>query len=204
MEQHNSVIVPTIEKGSLVLVTGVTGYIASHTANHVLEAGYRVRGTSRSKEKAQWLFDLFDEKYGKGKFEVSVVEDMMAEGAFDEAVKGVDGILHMASVLTFEEDPDKVIPPTVKGALNILTSATKEASIKSLVLTSSSASALIPHPNEVINVTEDTWDTEALDLVDKGEADGFAVYAASKTEAERAFWKAIDETKPPFQAAAVS
>lgn len=137
MEQHNSVIMPTIEKGSLVLITGVTGFIASHTADQFLEAGYRVRGTARSQEKAQWLYDLFDEKYGKDKFHAVIVPDMMADGAFDDAVQGVDGIVHMASVLTFSNKVDEVIPPSVKGALNILTSATKEPKIKSLVLTSS-------------------------------------------------------------------
>ena len=112
-EPHNSVIMATIEKGSLVLVTGVSGYIASQTANQFLEAGYRVRGTVRSRDKAEWLYKLFDEKYGKGKFEAVEVPDMMADGAFDEAVEGVDGICHMASVMTFSDKPDEVIPTVV-------------------------------------------------------------------------------------------
>ncbi|KAG6819145.1 hypothetical protein H0H93_014920 [Arthromyces matolae] len=33
--------------GKLVLVTGVTGFIAGHVANQLLDAGYRVRGTAR-------------------------------------------------------------------------------------------------------------------------------------------------------------
>jgi nucleoside-diphosphate-sugar epimerase len=43
----------TINKGDLVLITGVSGYIASQTANQFLEAGYRVRGTVRSEAKAK-------------------------------------------------------------------------------------------------------------------------------------------------------
>ena len=115
MEKHNSVMVSTIDKGDLVLITGVSGFIASHTANQFLEAGYRVRGTVRSLEKADWLYKLFDEKYGKGKFEASVVPDMMAEDAFNEAVKGVAGICHMASVMSFSDKPDEVIPIVVRS-----------------------------------------------------------------------------------------
>ena len=113
MEKHNSVIMSTIDKGSLVLVTGVGGFIASQTAYQLLEAGYKVRGTVRSLNKADWLYKLFDEKYGKGKFEAVEVPDMMAEGAFDEAVIGVNGICHMASVMTFSDKPDEVIPVVV-------------------------------------------------------------------------------------------
>ena len=103
----------TIEKGSLVLVTGVSGYVASNTAYQLLEDGYNVRGTVRSIEKADWLYKLFDEKFGKGRFEAVVVPDMIADNAFDAAVKGVDGICHMASVMTFSNKPDEVIPTVV-------------------------------------------------------------------------------------------
>ena len=86
---------------SLFLSPGVTGYIASHTADQFLEAGYKVRGTARDLGKAQWLFEVFDKKYGKGQFDVVVVKDMMAEGAFDEAVKRVDGVVHMVGLSSF-------------------------------------------------------------------------------------------------------
>lgn len=79
---------PAIPQGSWVLVTGISGFIASHLADKLLEAGYKVRGTTRDVKKSSWLTDLFDEKYGKGNFELFPVDDMAAEGAFDEAVKG--------------------------------------------------------------------------------------------------------------------
>lgn len=79
-----------------------------------------MRGTVRSKAKADWLYELFDAKYGKGKFEHIVVEDMMADGAFDEAVKGVAGVCHMANVMTFSDKYDEVVPVTVsrENAIN--------------------------------------------------------------------------------------
>jgi len=205
MEQANSVIMATIAKGSTVLVTGVNGFIAAHVADQFLEAGYNVRGTVRSKSKADTLYQLFDKKYGSGKFEAVEVPDMVQEGAFDDAVKGVSGICHLASIVTFVDDPDAVIPPTVKGALNILNSASKEPGVRSVVYTSSSTAALLPQPNKKIVVTAETWDDAAVDAAWSKESkpDAFTVYGASKTEAERAFWKTVEQTKPPFQVSAV-
>lgn len=203
MEQANSVIMSTIEKGSTVLVTGVNGFIASHVADQLLQAGYNVRGTARSTSKADWLYELFDTKYGKGKFECVEVADMVHDGAFDEAVKGVSGICHLASILSFSSNPDEVIPQTVKGALNVLTSASREASVKSVVYTSSSCAALLPQPDKKIVVTKETWNDAAVEAAYASDPDGFTVYGASKTEAERAIWKAVKETSPPFQVVAV-
>ena len=77
----------TIEKGSHILVTGVTGFIATHVANQFLKAGYKVTGTARSQAKADALKDVFSE-YGSDKFNVIITGDLEKEGAFDEAVKG--------------------------------------------------------------------------------------------------------------------
>ncbi|KAF9230160.1 hypothetical protein BU15DRAFT_11814, partial [Melanogaster broomeanus] len=75
-----------------VLVSGATGYIAAWVVQALLERGYSVRGTARSVAKGEHLKKTFV-SYGD-KFEVVVVEDMAKDGAFDEAVKGVDAIEH--------------------------------------------------------------------------------------------------------------
>lgn len=80
--------IPAIPKESLVLVTGVNGYIASHVAEQLLEHGYRVRGTVRDAYKADYMHALFDDKYGEDAFEVQIVKDMATDGAFDEVMKG--------------------------------------------------------------------------------------------------------------------
>lgn len=82
-------ITPAIPKGSLVVVTGVNGYVASHVADQLLTAGYKVRGTVRSVDKSHWINEVFEKRYGGGKFETVVVEDMIHDGAFDEVVKGL-------------------------------------------------------------------------------------------------------------------
>ena len=78
-----------------VLVTGANGYLATWVVKKYLEAGYSVRGTVRSLSKSAFLKDKFGH-YGD-RFELVVVEDITKEGAFDEAVKGVDAIAHTAS-----------------------------------------------------------------------------------------------------------
>ena len=77
-----------IPKGSLVLVTGANGFIGSHVVDQLLLAGYNVRGTVRAESKAGWLKEYFGKKQTAGKFEVAIVPDMAAKGAFNEAVKG--------------------------------------------------------------------------------------------------------------------
>lgn len=84
----SSVHASAIPIGSTVLVTGANGYIASHIADKLLGLGYNVRGTVRDPKRHQWMIDMFDKQYGKGKFELFHVPDMATEGAFDNAVKG--------------------------------------------------------------------------------------------------------------------
>jgi nucleoside-diphosphate-sugar epimerase len=79
---------PAIPKDSLVLVTGVNGYIASHVADQLMEAGYRVRGTTRNLSKVEGLSALWEKKFGKDRFEFVAVGDMSNNGAFDKAIKG--------------------------------------------------------------------------------------------------------------------
>jgi GDP-D-mannose dehydratase len=155
----------TIQKGDIVLVTGATGYIGSHVVEELLAAGYKVRGTSRTKDKAAYLTNVMDKKFGKGNLEIVEVPDMIADDAYTDAVKGVSGIVHLASIVTFSSDPEEVIPPTVKGTLNVLEAATTEPKVKSIVYTSSSTAALSPVANEKIIVTKDTWNDAAVERV---------------------------------------
>jgi nucleoside-diphosphate-sugar epimerase len=90
-----------------VLVTGANGYLAVWTVKKYLEAGYSVRGTVRSLSKSAFLTDTFS-NYGD-RFELVIVEDITKDGAFDEAVKGVDVIAHTASPFHYKAtDPDGV------------------------------------------------------------------------------------------------
>jgi nucleoside-diphosphate-sugar epimerase len=73
---------------STVLVTGINGFIASHVADQLLQAGYTVRGTVRTLRKGEFIRNLFAEKYGEDRIELYEVPDISIQGAFDEAIKG--------------------------------------------------------------------------------------------------------------------
>jgi nucleoside-diphosphate-sugar epimerase len=99
-----------------------------------------------------------------------------------------------------------VIPTAVNGTLSALRAAAKQPSVKRFVLTSSSTAAVLPKPNVKFTVDENTWADSAVELIrnggykDAGAIAPFIVYAASKAEAEKAFWKYVKEEKPHFVA----
>ena len=94
-----------ISSPAKVLVTGANGYLATWVVKKYLEAGYSVRGAVRSLKKSAFLNDIFAQ-YGD-RFELVVVEDITKNGAFDEAVKGVEAIAHTASPFHYNvTDPD--------------------------------------------------------------------------------------------------
>jgi nucleoside-diphosphate-sugar epimerase len=77
-----------IPKGSTVLVTGANGFIGSHVADQLLLAGYKVKGTVRSEDKGKLIAETFEKRHGKDAFSYVVMEDMSAEGAFHNVMKG--------------------------------------------------------------------------------------------------------------------
>ncbi|KAK3070842.1 hypothetical protein LTR53_009733 [Teratosphaeriaceae sp. CCFEE 6253] len=132
--------------GDLVLVTGATGFIGFRTLRYTLEKGYRVRAAVRSEAKGDSIRSnatLANITDLSSKLTFVVVPDITAQGAFDEAVKGVVYVLHVASPLsnaaaTVQDDLDLLlIKPAVLGTLGMLESARKQSSVKRIVITSS-------------------------------------------------------------------
>ncbi|KAF9489186.1 NAD(P)-binding protein [Pleurotus eryngii] len=98
---------PTVRRTAGVLVTGATGFIGAWVARNLLEKDYSVRAAVRSASKVKYLTEYF-KSYGD-KFETVIVGDMSKDGAFDEAVKGVDGIDHIASPVHLNADDPQSI-----------------------------------------------------------------------------------------------
>lgn len=196
-----------IPAGSTVLVTGVSGYVGSNIADALLQYGFKVRGTTRNPERDGWMIPFFEQKYGTGSFELATVSDMTAAGSFDEALKHVSGVIHVASVTNFGTDPDAehFISLVVDSTLNILKSAAKTPSVKRFVLTSSYSAAAFPIPGQKDDITAESWAEEAIPLANNfpegyDDADkALAIYAASKVRGEQALWKWVKEEKPAMQ-----
>ncbi|KAF8879133.1 D-lactaldehyde dehydrogenase [Infundibulicybe gibba] len=190
---------PTIPSGSTVLVTGANSFIGMWVVRELLEKGYGVRGAVRRASKARYVQEVFA-TYGD-KLEMIVVEDITKEGAFDEAIRGVSAVEHLASPVTVGvDDPQLIIKPAVEGTIGILQSALKSRSelLKRIVITSSVAAIqAFNYTSEPVIRSETYWNNEVLALVEeKGrDAPGESKYGASKTLAEQAAWSFVNKHK---------
>ena len=114
---------------------------------------------------------------------------------------GVSAVVHTASNLSLDPDPNNVVPEAIAGVTNLLTAAAEEPSVKRFVLTSSSTAAILPKPNNPVTVTVDTWNDELVSFVydnpPKPE-NAYAVYGASKTLQEKAAWDFVRNKQPEF------
>jgi len=197
---------PAIQPGSLVLVTGASGFIAAHAVEAFLDAGFPVRGTVRSDDKGEFLKNLFKDK--KQKFEYVIVKDIGEDNAFDEAVKGVDAVAHMASPFHFNaEEPSELFIPAINGTVGVLKSIKKNnPDVKRVVITSSVAAVMDSTLKPPHTFTEKDWNTISPAACEKDgkNASGSDKYRASKTLAEQAFWKFIKDEKPSFDGVTIN
>ncbi|KAJ8482351.1 hypothetical protein ONZ51_g5410 [Trametes cubensis] len=189
---------PAISSGK-VLITGANGFIATWVVKVFLDAGFSVRGTVRSPTKADHLKTMFS-SHGD-RLEFVIVPDMAAAHAFDEAVLGVDAIVHTASPVNLHTDkPEEVIDPAVNGTLGVMRSATspnQRLSVKRIVFLSSCATILTRNAPEPRVYDESCWnDADVQEVEEKGrDASPLTKYSASKVLAERRAWEFYEEKK---------
>lgn len=88
------------------------------------------------------------------------------------------------------------------GAVNAATSASKASSVKRFVYTSSSTAITAPKPNVEFTISTANWNTDDIEAAwkpppyESGRA--WAVYGASKTQAEQEMWNFVKEKTPSF------
>ncbi|KAL7941303.1 hypothetical protein V8C42DRAFT_355612 [Trichoderma barbatum] len=122
---------------SVVFITGATGYIGTHLIGDVLKAGHRVRVAVRSQDKSQLIKGLYPS--AAEKIEFAVVPDMSQPSAYQDALKGVNFVFHLAGAMVDKgtELQRDFVDPAVNGCLSILESAKKEDSIRKVTIISS-------------------------------------------------------------------
>ena len=188
-----------------ILVTGASGFVATQVISAFLSAGYHVRGTVRSESKAQSTAAIFPSFQSRLSF--VVVPDIVAPGAFDEAVKGVDGVVHTASpfVVQVKDNKRDLLDPAINGTLNILQAIQKHApNVKRLVVTSSFASILDLSKGNRPGYTysEKDWNPATYEEAVKSDNGAF-VYCASKTLAEKTAFDFVKSQNTNFSLATV-
>uniref|UniRef100_A0A914EDB4 NAD-dependent epimerase/dehydratase domain-containing protein n=1 Tax=Acrobeloides nanus TaxID=290746 RepID=A0A914EDB4_9BILA len=151
-----------------VLVTGASGYLATHCVQQLLDDGYLVRGTVRNLSNTKKIKPLHELRHAKERL---------------DAVANCDYVLHVASPFPVVAD-DSVVKIAVDGTLNVLKACAKASSVKKVVLTSSCASVNEGHDDENRIFNEDDWtDVNSPKVLP---------YAKSKTEAEKAAWNFVE------------
>lgn len=181
-----------------VLVTGGSGFIASHTIVQLLAAGYIVRTTlrnlSREAEVRAMLRIGGAEVDGRLSF---VSADLMSDAGWPAAVSGCEYVLHLASPFPSQipRDENELIVPAREGALRVLR-ASRNAGVKRVVLTSSFAAVGYGHLERNDVFTEKDW-------TNPGGADVMP-YTKSKTLAERAAWDFVEQEGGGLELAVVN
>ncbi|PNP85405.1 hypothetical protein FNYG_01234 [Fusarium nygamai] len=198
-----------IPRGSWVLVTGANCYIGSHVVIELLKQGFKVRGTVRDLLYSKWLLEhpAVKPHADEGKVEL-VVANTSKPGDFDEAVKGVSAVIHLANVGDYTPDPNVGFASAIEAALTVCRSAVKEASVKRFVVASGLWSSVWPKPGETKTVGQDTWND---DLVKVAQAPPpyelgriLPVSLGARVEAEKAVWKFVKDENVPWEVNSVS
>ncbi len=159
-----------------VLVTGGTGFLGSYIIKELVEKGYAVRAMRRTNKIPSWLPSAVFDK-------VEWVEgDVLDVIALEDAMEGVDTVIHSAAIVSFvKKDRKSMYQINVDGTANMVNIAL-EKNIKRFVYISSVAAlgrtAGGGHVNE-----EKKWEESKVNTH----------YAKSKYKAEVEVWRGVSE-----------
>ena len=160
----------------MILVTGGTGFLGSYIIKLLVEKGYRVRAIRRSSKLPTWM----DESVFKN---VEWVEgDVLDVVALEEAMEGVEAVIHSAAVVSFLKKERKTMyQVNIDGTTNVV-NVMLEKNINRLVYISSVAALGLTacgcHVNE-----ERKWEDSKINTH----------YSITKHKAEMEVWRGISE-----------
>jgi dihydroflavonol-4-reductase len=174
-----------------VCVTGANGFLGSHIVARCLDKGYDVRGTVRNALNTRTTQHLRDLDGASERLEL-VSAELLRENSygFREAFADCDAVIHTASPGTRNSISDDDVHAAVFGTLAVLRAC--NAARVSVVVMTSGICAASPKPEPLIRRETDWSDP-------KEQTQSNNKYGASKTLAEIAAWKYMEQEKPSFR-----
>jgi nucleoside-diphosphate-sugar epimerase len=178
-----------------VLVTGGSGFIASHCILGLLAAGHRVRTTVRNLRREPEVRAMLEHRGDDPDLTFRAAALERDEG-WREAVDGVEYVLHVASPFPARSPrhEDELVVPAREGTLRVLRAA-HAAGVRRVVITSSFAAIGYGHRPQQAPFDETYWSNLEGPV---------AAYVKSKTLAERAAWQFIAEEGEGLELAVIN
>ena len=169
-----------------VLLTGISGWIAKHTAIELLNTGYEVLGTVRNNALIEQTKETISQHASIDK--LSFVElDLLKDDGWNESAKECKYIMHLASPFPFKvsNNRNSLLAPAVDGTLRVL-NAGLNANVEQFIVTSSIAAMFRkPKRSNPYSFNENDW-------TDENWKEGVNDYFLSKTKAEKAAWELME------------
>lgn len=163
----------------MILVTGGTGFLGAYIIKNLVEKGLPVRALHRSSPPPFFIPECIWQK-------VEWVEgDVMDVVSLDEAMEGVEGVIHSAAVVSFaHRDHQRMSKVNIEGTANVVNAAL-EHNVQRFVHISSVAA--LGRTTKSEHVTEERkWE----------ETKSNTHYAVTKHRAELEVWRGIAEGLP--------
>lgn len=160
----------------MVLVTGGTGFIGAYIIKELVQKGYTVRAIRRSNKLP---FFISPDILNKVEWVNSDVLDVIS---LNEAMNGMDAVIHSAALVSFMKNERKQMYNTnVDGTANVVNLAL-ENNVKKLVHISSISALGRTFSGEKVN-EEKKWTISKLN----------SHYGISKNKAEMEVWRGMGE-----------
>ncbi|TCD68557.1 hypothetical protein EIP91_010482 [Steccherinum ochraceum] len=169
----------------LILVTGASGFIASHIVTGLLDKGYRVRGTARGTK-----FVALQKTFAsRPDLQIIEVQDIASDD-LSSAMQGVHAVIHAAAPLFGRAEPSKVLSGAIEGTMNVLRHSLS-AGISKIIMISTLGTAFDPaltYPFSGGHIEQSTCgEASEQDALDPSR-EPLYVYVSAKIMAEKAAW----------------
>jgi len=170
--------------GGLVLVTGGSGFIASHIIYQLFQQGYKVRTSVRDVEKHLPFLKTLGHISEKDVFKMDLNEKDQSK--WDKLVEGCDYVIHTASPFTYKLSESELIGSAVNATERMMHAvANAKHHVKKTIVTSSVAACAVGHKKIKKPLDDDSWSIDAF----------VHGYDKSKYLAEKKAWEIAHEKK---------